>query len=106
MLPYTLLTMGEVLVSATGLEFAYSQAPQAMKGTIMSFWQLSVTVGNLWVLLSNVSVKSPVAMDLIHATGYSETACLMFFFAGFALLAALVFALYARSYRVLDNYRA
>jgi POT family proton-dependent oligopeptide transporter len=105
MLPYVLLTMGEVLVSATGLEFAYSQAPQAMKGTIMSFWQLSVTVGNLWVLLSNVSVKSPVAMDLIHASGYSETACLMFFFAGFALLAALVFALYARSYRVLDNYR-
>jgi POT family proton-dependent oligopeptide transporter len=29
-LPYALLTLGEVLVSATGLEFAYSQAPQAM----------------------------------------------------------------------------
>jgi POT family proton-dependent oligopeptide transporter len=105
MLPYTLLTMGEVLVSATGLEFAYSQAPQAMKGTIMSFWQLSVTVGNLWVLLSNVSVKSPFAMNLIRASGFSETACLMFFFAGFALLAALAFALYARGYRVQDNYR-
>lgn len=26
-LPYVLLTFGEVLVSATGLEFAYSQAP-------------------------------------------------------------------------------
>src|SRR5205085_954016 len=26
-LPYALLTLGEVLVSATGLEFAYSQAP-------------------------------------------------------------------------------
>src|SRR4029079_15036876 len=57
-LPYALLTLGEVLVSTTGLEFAYSQAPQAMKGVIMSFWSLSVTVGNLWVLLSNVSVKS------------------------------------------------
>ena len=31
-LPYALLTFGEVLVSATGLEFAYSQAPPAMKG--------------------------------------------------------------------------
>jgi POT family proton-dependent oligopeptide transporter len=29
--PYVLLTFGEVLVSATGLEFAYSQAPLAMK---------------------------------------------------------------------------
>jgi POT family proton-dependent oligopeptide transporter len=30
----------------------------------------------------------------------------MFFFAAFAFLAALVFALYARSYRMQDNYRA
>jgi POT family proton-dependent oligopeptide transporter len=29
-LPYALLTLGEVLVSATGLEFAYSQAPPSM----------------------------------------------------------------------------
>ena len=31
---------GEVLVSATGLEFAYSQAPTTMKGAIMAFWNL------------------------------------------------------------------
>jgi POT family proton-dependent oligopeptide transporter len=36
-LPYALLTFGEVLVSATGLEFAYSQAPPAMKSAIMAF---------------------------------------------------------------------
>jgi len=105
-LPYALLTLGEVLVSATGLEFAYSQAPLSMKGTIMSFWSLSVTVGNLWVLLSNVSIKSPTALGAIHATGYSETACLMFFFAGFALVAALLFALVARRYPMLNNYRS
>ncbi len=54
-LPYALLTFGEVLVSATGLEFAYSQAPPSMKGVIMGFWSLSVTVGNLWVLLANAA---------------------------------------------------
>jgi len=106
MLPYALLTLGEVLVSATGLEFAYSQAPLAMKGSIMSFWNLSVTVGNLWVLLSNVSVKSPAALAAIKSTGYSETACLMFFFAGFALLAAALFGLVARGYPVQDHYRS
>src|ERR1043165_1659843 len=37
-LPYALLTLGEVLVSTTGLEFAYSQAPPAMKGVLMAFW--------------------------------------------------------------------
>lgn len=105
MLPYALLTLGEVLVSATGLEFAYSQAPLAMKGTIMSFWNLSVTVGNLWVLLSNVSIKSPAALSAIQSTGYSETACLMFFFAAFALVAALLFALAARRYPLQNHYR-
>jgi len=104
-LPYALLTLGEVLVSTTGLEFAYSQAPQAMKGVIMSFWSLSVTVGNLWVLLSNVSVKSESVTSRIAGTGLSVTAFQMFFFAGFALLAAAAFALYARRYRMLDNYR-
>ena len=103
--PYALLTFGEVLVSATGLEFAYSQAPKAMKGTIMSFWTLSVTVGNLWVLLANVSVKSPAVTEQIAQTGISITAFQMFFFAGFAILAALMFALYARSYQMQDHYR-
>ncbi|MGL5390671.1 MAG: POT family MFS transporter [Shewanella sp.] len=105
MLPYALLTFGEVLVSATGLEFAYSQAPKAMKGTIMSFWTLSVTVGNLWVLLANASVKSPAVTEQIAQTGISITAFQMFFFAGFAILAALIFALYARSYQMQDHYR-
>jgi proton-dependent oligopeptide transporter, POT family len=41
----------------------------------------------------------------IAGTGLSVTAFQMFFFAGFALLAALAFALYARSYPVRDYYR-
>ena len=55
MLPYLLLTFGEVLVSATALEFAYSQATQAMKGVIMAFWYLTSTFGSLWVLLTNAA---------------------------------------------------
>jgi|SRR5450830_45 len=104
-LPYALLTLGEVLVSTTGLEFAYGQAPLAMKGVIMSFWSLSVTIGNLWVLLADASVKSPTVLAQIRTTGISSTAFLMFFFACFALLAALIFAFYARSYKMLNNYR-
>ncbi|MDY0744223.1 oligopeptide:H+ symporter [Paucibacter sp. R3-3] len=105
-LPYAILTLGEVLVSTTGLEFAYSQAPASMKGVIMSFWNLSVTIGNLWVLLSNSSLKSPAVTASIAGTGLSTTAFLMFFFAGFALLAASLFGLYARRYPMQDNYRS
>ncbi|WLA22172.1 oligopeptide:H+ symporter [Xanthomonas citri pv. glycines] len=104
-LPYALLTFGEVLVSATGIEFAYSQAPPSMKGVVMSFWYLTTTVGNLWVLLSNVAVRNATVTAYIADTGLSEAAFLMFFFAAFAFLAALAFGLYARRYRMVDNYR-
>ncbi|WBS01930.1 oligopeptide:H+ symporter [Pseudoduganella sp. SL102] len=104
--PYALLTMGEVLVSATGLEFAYSQAPASMKGSIMSFWTLAVTVGNLWVLIVNASVKNDAVLGHIGETGLSVIAFQMFFFAAFAMLTALAFGLYARRYKMVDNYRA
>ena len=104
-LPYVFLTMGEVLVSATGLEFAYSQAPPAMKGVIMSFWNLTVTVGNLWTLLSNAAIKNGAVTSAIASTGISNTAFQMFFFALFAFAAAIAFGLRARRYRVVDHYR-
>jgi POT family proton-dependent oligopeptide transporter len=105
-LPYVFLTLGEVLVSATGLEFAYSQAPPAMKGALMSFFNLAVTVGSLWVLLANASLKREAVTQWIAGTGLSTTAFYMFFFAVFAFAAALAFGLYARSYREVDHYRA
>lgn len=46
LLPYGVMTAGEVLISATGLEFAFSVAPARLKSTIMSFWLLSVAMGN------------------------------------------------------------
>lgn len=104
-LPYALLTFGEVLVSATGLEFAYSQAPQSMKGVVMSFWNLTTTVGNLWVLIANAAVRNDTVTSHIGDTGLSVAAFQMFFFAAFALVAAAVFVWYARRYRVVDNYR-
>ena len=104
--PYLLLTFGEVLVSATALEFAYSQATQSMKGVIMAFWYLTSTFGSLWVLLTNVAVRNEAVTARIATTGYSENAFLMFFFAVFAFAAALAFAAYARTYPMQDNYRA
>ncbi|MDC3958169.1 POT-type proton-dependent oligopeptide transporter [Polyangium jinanense] len=106
LLPYTILTLGEVLVSTTGLEFAYSQAPAKMKGTLMSFWSLSVTVGGLWVLIVNAGMKNERLTSAITAqTGLSTTAFQMFFFAGFAFLFALAFGAYATRYKSVEHYR-
>ncbi len=104
-LPYVLLTFGEVLVATTGLEFAYSQAPLAMKGAIMAFWNLSVTIGNLWVLVANAGVQNRAVTDFIASTGFGVTAFQMFFFALFAFVAALAFGLVSRSYPLADHYR-
>jgi POT family proton-dependent oligopeptide transporter len=51
-LPYVSLTLGEILLSVTGLEFAYSQAPPSMKSVIQSFWNLTTFAGNgvVWAL--------------------------------------------------------
>lgn len=104
-IPYVLLTLGEVLVSATGLEFAYSQAPPRLKSAITALFLFSNTVGNLWVLLVNASVKSPTVTEAVAARGWSVVGSQMFFFAGFAFAAALAFALYARRYPMVDHYR-
>lgn len=90
--PYVVLTLAEVLVSTTGLEFAYSQAPPEMKGTLMSFWSLTVAVANLGV--SQLS-------RLVHL----EKAPLFFFWAGLAFVAAVAMALIARTYVEADYYR-
>ena len=76
--PYLVITIAEVMISITGLEFAYTQAPRAMKSTIMSIWLLTVFFGNLiTAYVSQVNVF-PVA-----STGYFMFfAALMAVFAG------------------------
>jgi POT family proton-dependent oligopeptide transporter len=77
----------------------------AMKGVIMAFWYLTSTFGGLWVLLTNATVRDPGVIAWITAQGWTENAFLMFFFAGFALVAALAFAAYARVYPMTEHYR-
>ncbi|MCP4504670.1 MAG: POT family MFS transporter [Deltaproteobacteria bacterium] len=50
-IPYVIITISEVMVSITGLEFAYTQAPKRMKSTIMGFWLLTVAFGNKLVVV-------------------------------------------------------
>jgi len=47
--PYVVLEAGEVMLSATALEFAFSQAPASMKSTITSFWLMTIAGGHFLV---------------------------------------------------------
>lgn len=88
--PYLIITIAEVMVSITGLEFAYTQAPRSMKSSIMSMWLLTVFFGNQLVsFVTQVEKMIPVA-----SSGY------FFFFAAVMGAAALVFAFMASRYKV------
>ena len=90
--PYVVLTIGEVLVSTTGLAFAYSQAPPEMKSTLMSLWNLTVTIGNLMTaLIAGLNVFSGSRM--------------FFFFAGLITVAGFAFWFLSRRYKPVDRYR-
>eukprot|EP00850_Spirogloea_muscicola_P017977 SM000160S02518 [mRNA] locus=s160:58015:61475:+ [translate_table: standard] len=44
---YAIMTAGEIMFSITGLELAYSQAPESMTAVVQSCWLLTVAAGNL-----------------------------------------------------------
>jgi len=82
------ITLGEVLVSITGLEFAYSQAPRRMKSTIMGLWLLTVTLGNVFVSVIARTKLAPASS--------------FWLFAAIGAGVALLFGLRAYFYRARD----
>lgn len=57
-LAYALLAAAEVLVSITGLEYAYTQASKSMKSTMIAIWLLTTALGNLFTALVNRSISN------------------------------------------------
>ena len=49
-IPYLVLTVAEILVSTTGLEYAYTAAGEKLKSTVSSFWNLTIALGNVLVV--------------------------------------------------------
>ena len=88
--PYVVIELGEVMVSATGLEFAYSQAPPSLRSTVMSFWLLTTSLGNFLV-----AAITGINARYVHATGTAE----FLFYAALMLAVTALFALLAVRYR-------
>lgn len=41
----------KIMFSVTGLEFSFTQAPSSMKSVLQAFWLLTVTFGNIFVVI-------------------------------------------------------
>jgi POT family proton-dependent oligopeptide transporter len=91
-LPYAVLTVAEILVSTTGLEFAYTQAPREMKSVVQSLWLVTTALANVFVAF----------VARINAfRGPSQ----FFFYGSLALLAGGMLWLVARKFKVRDYYQ-
>lgn len=66
---YVLITVGEVLFSISGLSFAYSQAPTSLKSVVQAIWLLTVSFGDLMVIIvANIhSIPSQMVEFFIFA---------------------------------------
>lgn len=94
LLAYALLTAGEVMVSITGLEFAYTQAPNKMKSFVMALWLLAVSLGNQFTSIINFLVPwlGRHGMNM-------EGASFFRFFTLFMLATAVLFVFVSKHYK-------
>ena len=88
-IPFLVITMAEVMISITGLQFAYTQAPRSMKSTIMSMWLLTVFFGNM--------ITAYIAKINVFSGGN-----FFMFFAILMAIFAIVFVWIAKNYKMQD----
>ncbi|MGI8602372.1 MAG: MFS transporter, partial [Verrucomicrobiales bacterium] len=87
-LAYVFITMAEVMISITGLEFSYTQAPPKMKSLMLGYWYFAVSMGNLFTSMVNFFIA-----DRLPGVTY------YLFFSACIAVTALAFIFIARGYR-------
>jgi proton-dependent oligopeptide transporter, POT family len=91
------ITIAEVMVSITCLEFSYTQASNKMKSFIMALFLLSVSMGNLFTSFVNFFIQNDDGTSKITGANY------YFMFSGLMLLTAFVFIPVAKWYKVVNH---
>jgi POT family proton-dependent oligopeptide transporter len=91
LVPYIVLEAGEVMLSATALEFAFSQAPERMKSIIMSFWLMTMAGGHFLI-----AVFTNLNSHFVHAHGAAE----FYFYGALMIVVAGIFILIASRYGI------
>ncbi len=92
-LAYAVITAAEVMVSITGLEFSYTQAPPKLKSVVMSLWLLSVSAGNVVTAVINRAIQDEAGKSRLTGPEY------YWLFAGLMAATAVVFVFVAMFYR-------
>ena len=93
--PYLILTAAEVLISTTGLEFAFREAAPEMKSIIMSFWLLTIAFGDLFI--------AAITKILSNGAGNASVSTGRFLqYAGLTFVVAILFSIVTAFYKYRD----
>ena len=92
-LAYVILTAGEIFVSVTVLEFSYTQAPNRMKSFILSFYLLSVALGQVITMLSALFLKDADGELIISLSSF------FWMFTGLMFVTGVVFSIVFRNFK-------
>ena len=100
LIAYVVLTAAEMMVSITGLEFSYTQAPNSMKSFVMGLWLLSVSLGNLFAALVNNAIDPITKYISFVGISFSlEGSKYFWFFAIIKFFTAVLFIFVAMRYK-------
>ncbi|CAL8070265.1 unnamed protein product [Orchesella dallaii] len=83
---FVIITVGEVMFSVTGLQFAFSQAPSSMKSVLQASWLLTVAFGNVIVVF------------LAEFKPFEEQSKEFFLYSGLMFVDMIIFAVLAYFY--------
>lgn len=77
---YFVMTVGEVMFSVTGLEFAFTQAPLTMKSLLQAAWLMTVALGNLIVaIIAEAKIFDRQVREKPHLFFYIVLICWLFY---------------------------
>lgn len=94
-LAYFVLTMAEVMISITALEYSYSQAPPKLKSWIMGLFYSSVALGNFFTAMINFAIEG----NWFGIAGIMEGAGYYWFFTVCILVTAILFCFVAGRFK-------
>jgi POT family proton-dependent oligopeptide transporter len=92
-LAFVVLTAGEIMVSVTHLEFAYTQSPKKLKSLVMCTYLGAVALGNLFTAGVNFFIQNPDGSVKLSGANY------FYFFVAVLVVTGLLFVLVARFYK-------
>jgi POT family proton-dependent oligopeptide transporter len=89
---YVFLTASEIMVSITGLEFSYAQAPKKMKSFVMALFFCPFALGNLFTAAVNELNEHNGRLVFSYVDYYV-------FYTGLMLVASVLFIFVARKFK-------